>query len=438
MALLKKGDKVKLTGKTGDVLVEEFLDEGMQGEIYKVKYQGKPYALKYYKNVVNIKKMRKIIQKNVNHGLPDKNFLWPLYVTEMDCEKNTFGYLMELYDTKKYKPLVDFRYSGRTGVHFATFDALYTAAYNICKSFRKLHLSGYAYLDISDHNIMADPKTGEVLICDCDNCVPSVSHLNPGILGTPGFMAPEILTGKSKPNRTSDYFSLAVLLFELFYVDHPLEGKMTLSRPLTDELGAKMFGEYATFVMKPGKNPNGPVPGKTDIVIERWNGNLYPWDTKALFLHAFTTGLDVRMRVMETEWIRMLVRMRGQTLVKGTKTQFFNAYRPETLPPNVYAARCGNLRFILTGGSKIYQPQLEDGTTEIMNNSEEDSFHKVVGTVIESRNKKHPVALRNEQKGTVWHVTAEGKKPETISYGEAILISHGMKIMIHGKEVVVL
>ena len=33
MALLNKGDKVKLTGKSGDVIVEEFLAEGMQGEV---------------------------------------------------------------------------------------------------------------------------------------------------------------------------------------------------------------------------------------------------------------------------------------------------------------------------------------------------------------------------------------------------------------------
>jgi len=37
MALLNKGDKIKLTGKTGAAIVEEFLAEGMQGEIYKVK-----------------------------------------------------------------------------------------------------------------------------------------------------------------------------------------------------------------------------------------------------------------------------------------------------------------------------------------------------------------------------------------------------------------
>lgn len=436
MALLNKGDKIKLTGKTGAAIVEEFLAEGMQGEIYKVKYQGKYYALKYYKNVVNMATMRTIIQNNLEQGSPDKNFLWPLYITEMDHEKKTFGYLMELYDSTKFKPLKRFRYSGRTGVCFTNFDTLYTAAYNICKSFRKLHLSGYAYLDVSDSNIVADPKTGDILICDCDNCIPSITNLNPGIKGTPGFMAPEVLMGKNRPNRTSDYFSLAVLLFELFYVDHPLEGKATLSRPLTDELGAKMFGEYATFVMKPGKNPNGPVPGKTDVVLERWNGNLYPLDAKALFLHAFTTGLDARKRVSETEWIKMLVRMRGQTLVKGTQTRFFNVYKPEQLPANVYTAQCGNLRFILADGSKVYQPQLEEGMTEIVaETKEKDSFHKVVGTVFESPKNKHLLGLRNDQEGTIWYVTVPGRKQETVSYGEAIRISHGMKIMIHGKEV---
>ena len=38
-------------------------------------------------------------------------------------------------------------------------------------------------------------------------------------------MAPEIVTGKAKPSRNTDLFSLAVLLFYMFMLNHPLEGK---------------------------------------------------------------------------------------------------------------------------------------------------------------------------------------------------------------------
>jgi len=62
----------------------------------------------------------------------------------------------------------------------------------------------------------------------------------------------------------------------------------------------------------------------------------------------------------------------------------------------------------------------------------------IAHTVVESRKNKRLLGLRNDQKDTVWYAAIPGKKQETISFGEAILLTHGLTVMIHGKEVVVL
>lgn len=70
-----------------------------------------------------------------------------------------------------------------------------------------------------------DPDTGDVLICDNDN-VSANGIDNSSVYGTPRFMAPEIVMGQAKPSRNTDLYSLAVLLFYMFMMGHPLEGKL--------------------------------------------------------------------------------------------------------------------------------------------------------------------------------------------------------------------
>ena len=70
-----------------------------------------------------------------------------------------------------------------------------------------------------------DPDTGDVLICDNDN-VSANGIDNSSVYGTPRFMAPEIVMGQAKPSRNTDLYSLAVLLFYMFMMGHPLEAKL--------------------------------------------------------------------------------------------------------------------------------------------------------------------------------------------------------------------
>ena len=60
-------------------------------------------------------------------------------------------------------------------------------------------------------------------IVDCDNIGLDEGHI--AVLGTPRFMAPEIVHGESMPCAATDLYSLAVMLFFLLMHGHPLDGR---------------------------------------------------------------------------------------------------------------------------------------------------------------------------------------------------------------------
>ena len=79
-----------------------------------------------------------------------------------------------------------------------------------------------------------------MLICDNDNVAPYGSNL--GVGGTPGYMAPEVILGQAKPGMDTDLFSLAVILFELFFLSHPLEGANCCKHPcLTPQIERQLM-----------------------------------------------------------------------------------------------------------------------------------------------------------------------------------------------------
>ncbi len=102
-------------------------------------------------------------------------------------------------------------------------EILLKACIGICDGFHQVHAGGFSYKDISDANIVINPDNGKILILDNDNITPNLQ--SGGVKGTPKFMAPELVSGQiNRPCRTTDLYSLAVLLFELLMVEHPLEG----------------------------------------------------------------------------------------------------------------------------------------------------------------------------------------------------------------------
>lgn len=194
-----------LTSESGNkYTVVNLLGAGGQGEVYDVECDGKHYALKWYFKGSATARQKKLLEEIIAKGAPDSSFLWPMELI-VPSQGNLFGYIMPLRP-KNYKSIVDLM---KNRVN-PSFYVICRTAFNLTKGYRNLHIAGAKYQDISFGNLFFNPDNGDVLICDNDNV--SYGNSKPGgVLGTPGFMAPEIVRGEARPSRDTDRYSLAVL-----------------------------------------------------------------------------------------------------------------------------------------------------------------------------------------------------------------------------------
>ena len=144
-------------------------------------------------------KAPKVFYENLKHNYikqsPDKRvFLWPEDITEWI--DGTFGYVMPLRPSGYYE-VGDYLL---TKVKFKSMKTVIDAAMNIVSAYRILHNNGYCYQDLNDGNFFINPNNGQVLICDNDNVAPDGTHT--GIIGKPGYIAPEIILGQKEKDPT--------------------------------------------------------------------------------------------------------------------------------------------------------------------------------------------------------------------------------------------
>ncbi len=315
---LQNGHSIKT--KLGITLtIDKHLGEGGQGDVYSVLYNGEAKALKWYKKGSlgqNPQVFYDLVDGNREKGAPSDAFLWPIDITEW--VDGTFGYVMGLRPVGYYEVS---EYMLRN-VSFPSFRIAVDATLNIVTAFRLLHNKGFSYQDLNDGNFFINPKNGKVLICDNDNVAPS--GVETGILGKPGYMAPEIVTGKSKPDKLSDRFSLSVILFILLCSNHPLEGKRSLEPCLTPSLQEKLYGTEVLFIMDPDNKDNAPDPAIHKNVLSIWG--YLPQYLRDIFLKAF--GQDAlqnpNKRPAELDWIKVLVRFRSEIIPCSCGNEIFS------------------------------------------------------------------------------------------------------------------
>lgn len=261
MEEFKKGKTIKLVNGE-DITIISKLGEGGQGVVYKVRYHDKDYALKWYfpKSITNQTKFYNNLVSNANLGSPAKEFLWPLAVTEI--QEGSFGYIMDLRPAE-YKNFAHFL---NAVARFKNTSAVINATINMVNAFQALHRKGYSYQDLNDGNFFVNPDNGDLLICDNDNVAPYGESL--GVGGKSRYMAPEVVLGLTKPNLDTDLFSLAVVLFLMIFISHPLEGAKVASCPcLIDEAEKRFYASEPVFVFDPNDLSNRPVRGIHNNII---------------------------------------------------------------------------------------------------------------------------------------------------------------------------
>jgi eukaryotic-like serine/threonine-protein kinase len=302
--LLQTGELIRTESTQLDCKVESLLGAGSQGEVYRTSLGGRPMALKWYLPQNATAQQRAALEALVRKGPPNSRFLWPLELASRPGLEG-FGYVMPLRD-RRFHSLVDLM---KRRID-PPFRALATAGFQLADSFLQLHSKGLCYRDISFGNLFLEPSTGEVLICDNDNVAIDGARAT-GVLGTPRFMAPEIVRGEASPSTQTDLFSLAVLLFYLFVVHHPLEGRRELAIHSFDLAAMnELYGRNPLFIFDPRDRSNEPVQGHHDNALYFWP--LYPAFFQDLFIRSFTAGLRDAShgRVRETEWRAATLQLR--------------------------------------------------------------------------------------------------------------------------------
>lgn len=276
--------------------VSNILGSGTQGEVYAINCEGNNIVLKWYFPNMATPTQQEILEQLIKSGTPSETFIWPIKIVKIEGVEG-FGYIMPFKETR-YKSFS--LWMGRRVE--PSFRVLITSCLQLAHNFFLLHLKGLCYRDISLNNIFFDPSNGDIRIGDTDNII--VDGENKGnILGTPKFMAPEIVQGRALPSVQTDLFSLSVLLFYILFVNHPLEGKKeTTFKSLDIPAMKKLYGEEATFIFDPWDDRNEPDPKFHENAIIFWE--IYPKFIRDLFTKAFTAGLKdpVNGRVRESEW----------------------------------------------------------------------------------------------------------------------------------------
>lgn len=330
----------RLRSPSGTVYqVARFLGAGSQGEVYRVTAGGADYAVKWYFAGFATDEQRDAIETLVRAGSPSPSLLWPIEVVENPCRPG-FGYVMPLR-AAGLGSIVDLM-KGRVD---PSFRALATAALELVEAFRRLHAGGLCYKDISFGNVFFDPATGRIEVCDCDNVCVDGAARRVTVNGTPRFMAPEIVRNEAGPSVNTDLYSLAVLLFYMLTISHPLEGlRETAIHAFDAPAMRRIYGEAPVFIFDPDDASNRPDPAVHTCAERYWH--LYPAFLRDLFVRSFTVGLrdPHHGRVREGEWRAALLRLRdaihlcpacGRENFAGAAERCWNCGARLVLPPRI-------------------------------------------------------------------------------------------------------
>jgi len=427
--LLKIGMTVQTEDSARPCRVEQFLGGGGQGEVYRAILDDVAVALKWYFPAQATAQQRRNLQLLIAKGAPTTRFLWPLALA-VAPGVGGFGYLMPLREPH-YKSIVDLM---KRRIE-PSFRVLATAGLELAHSFLELHARGLCYQDISFGNVCFDPANGAVSIGDNDN-VGVDGETGGGVLGTPRFIAPEVVRGEAAPSTQTDLFSLAVLLFYMFMIHHPLEGRKEVAIRCFDlPAMTQLYGVEPVFIFDPTDDSNRPAPGYHDNALAFWP--IYPQFFRELFTRAFTEGIrdPLHGRVRESEWRAALAQLRDLI---------------------VYCARCGAENFYdIASGQNAgacwscrqplrWPPRLHIGRQVIMLNHDSRlfphhleqqlyDFSNVAATVAQHPGNPAIWGLKNLT-GRNWVISSGEGAIKEVEPGRSVTLAAGTRINFGGVE----
>ncbi len=143
--------------------------------------------------------------------------------------------------------------------------------------------------------------------------------------------------GKKRPDSHTDRFSLAVVLYMLLFLNHPLEGKRTMCPCLTEELERKFYGSDPVFVWDQQTTLIAlcVVSIQTRLNFGRYIPHSLERHLKKAFSHEVMVGNDTTHRVIEKEWQEVFTTLRDLTIKCSCGSETF-------IDPSQQSCRCIN------------------------------------------------------------------------------------------------
>jgi serine/threonine protein kinase len=187
---------------------------------------------------------------------------------------------------------------------------------NIVRGVKRLHAAGLAHSDLSYKNVLVDPVSRSASMIDIDGLVvPGL--FPPDVIGTPDFIAPEVLSTKhldvadpnrKLPSRLTDLHALGVMIYMYLLYRHPLKGGKVHDLD-TEKDDLLSMGEKALFIEHPTDRTNRPKLAQVNPKELPWaDVTKLPYTItgpylKALFDHVFIDGLhEPAKRPTANQW----------------------------------------------------------------------------------------------------------------------------------------
>ena len=225
---------------------------------------------------------------------------------------------------------------------FSSYAALINAANAIINCYDEMH-SNNIFGGIDDECIKINPDSGEVKIQRKSNNV------------SLKYKAPELITGVvPDDNIDTDNFTLGVLLFRLFFADHPFEGRNSLATApfVTEKMAEVLYGEQLLFVYSPTDKSNRPLSNLSPYLTSRWNKT--PQSLKDAFTQNFTDGIkNIKSRFSIQQWKELIITVMDTGVFANGQLYLINPDNLSTLPPECVIIKIDNRKIALSDGGKL-------------------------------------------------------------------------------------
>lgn len=333
----------KMTGRRvrshygNEYIIGKKLGAGGVAKVFHAQKVGdkKQYVFKEYVPKPETRMIHATIKKNLialiqtplldSSGNRLPHFVPPLDIIEL--KSGGFGYIMDKVDTSTYKSVEKIL---NHHDYYPDAKILCKFCKNFAEFFKTIHLKGWCYKDINEGNIYINPDTGDFWVIDCDNI--SVAK-NKSILGTAGYMAPEVYNTE-RPDTQSDYFSIATFFFRLFIGSYPMDGPSTEKYMIQNDLSVDgaapvIYGTNALFAFHPTNKRNAVYTATSNknyqIQTRKWNA--LPVQIKKCMIQTFVTALPYDKRQLRTndyQWIQCFEDLEKNHVILCKKCKKYN------------------------------------------------------------------------------------------------------------------